>query len=138
MATVGLTAGYDNTVASLIEGASGSQTAAWSLGLARKDVWRDGDALGLTLAMPLKTVSGSMQVYGAVSQSQVDGSLQYASQSASLAPSGTEHDLELAYATPLRVGGKLSVLTQVRLQPGHDAEAPTQYGLGLRYVRSFK
>ena len=138
MATVGLTAGYDNTAASLIEGASGSQTAAWSLGLARKDVWRDGDALGLTLAMPLKTVSGSMQVYGAVSQSQVDGSLQYASQSASLAPSGTEHDLELAYATPLRVGGKLSVLTQVRLQPGHDAEAPTQYGLGLRYVRSFK
>ena len=48
LATVGLTAGYDNAATSLIEGASGSQTAAWSLGLARKDVWRDGDALGLT------------------------------------------------------------------------------------------
>jgi subtilisin family serine protease len=138
MATVGMTAGYDNTAASLIEGASGSQTAAWSLGLARKDLWRDGDALGLTLAMPLKTVSGNLHVYSAVSQSQVDGSLQYASQSASLAPSGTEHALELAYATPLRIGGKLSVLTQVRLQPGHDAEAPTQVGVGLRYVRALK
>ncbi len=138
MATVGLTAGYDNGAASLIEGASGSQTAAWSLGLARKDVWRDGDALGLTLAMPLKTISGSLQVYSAVSQSQVDGSLQYASQSASLAPSGTERDLELAYATPLRIGGKLSVLSQLRLQPGHDADAPTQFGLGLRYVRALK
>ena len=88
--------------------------------------------------MPLKTLSGNLQVYSAVSQSQLDGSLQYASQSASLAPSGTEHALELAYATPLRVGGKLSILTQVRLQPGHDAEAPTQYGFGLRYVRNFK
>ena len=138
MTTVGMTAGYDNTAASLIEGATSSYTAAWSLGLAHKDVWRNGDALGLTLAMPLKTLSGNLQVYSAVSQSQLDGSLQYASQSASLAPSGTEHALELAYATPLRVGGKLSILTQVRLQPGHDAEAPTQYGFGLRYVRNFK
>jgi hypothetical protein len=73
-----------------------------------------------------------------VSQSQVDGSLQYASQSASLAPSGTERDLELAYATPLRIGGKLSVLSQLRIQPGHDADAPTQFGLGLRYVRALK
>ena len=88
--------------------------------------------------MPLKTISGSLQVYSAVSQSQVDGSLQYASQAASLAPSGTERDLELAYATPLRIGGKLSVLSQLRLQPGHDAEAPTQFGLGLRYVRALK
>jgi hypothetical protein len=138
MATLGLTAGYDNSAASLIEGASGSQTAAWSLGLARKDVWRNGDRLGLTLAMPLKTISGSLQVYSAVSQSQVDGSLQYASQAVSLAPSGTERDLELSYATPLRIGGKLSVLSQLRLQPGHDAEAPTQFGLGLRYVRALK
>ena len=138
MATVGMTAGYENAAASLIEGASGSQTAAWSLGMAHKDVWCNGDALGLTLAMPLKTLSGNLQVYSAVSQSQLDGSLQYASQSASLAPSGIEHVLELAYATPLRMGGKLSILTQVRLQPGHDAEAPAQYGLGLRYVRNFK
>ena len=106
--------------------------------MAHKDVWCNGDALGLTLAMPLKTLSGNLQVYSAVSQSQLDGSLQYASQSASLAPSGTEHALELAYATPLRMGGKLSILTQVRLQPSHDAEAPAQYGLGLRYVRNFK
>jgi hypothetical protein len=77
-------------------------------------------------------------VYSAVSQSQVDGSLQYASQSVSLAPTGTERDLELAYATPLRIGGKLSMLAQLRLQPGHDADAPNQVGVGFRYVREFK
>ena len=138
MASLGMTSAYDNGAASLIEGASGSQTAAWSLGLARKDVWRQGDALGVTLAMPLKTLSGNLQVYSAVSQSQVDGSLQYASQSVSLAPTGTERDLELAYATPLRIGGKLSMLAQLRLQPGHDADAPNQVGVGFRYVREFK
>jgi hypothetical protein len=138
MASLGMTSAYDNGAASLIEGASGSQTAAWSLGLARKDVWRQGDALGVTLAMPLKTLSGNLQVYSAVSQNQVDGSLQYASQSVSLAPTGTERDLELAYATPLRIGGKLSILAQLRLQPGHDADAPNQVGVGFRYVREFK
>jgi subtilisin family serine protease len=138
MASLGMTSAYDNGAASLIEGASGSQTAAWSLGLARKDVWCHGDALGVTLAMPLKTLSGNLKVYSAVSQSQVDGSLQYASQSVSLAPTGTERDLELAYATPLRIGGKLSMLAQLRLQPGHDADAPNQVGVGFRYVREFK
>jgi hypothetical protein len=138
MGSLGITAAYDNGAASLLEGASSSQTAAWSLGLARKDVWRNGDALGLTLAMPLKTLSGNLQVYSAVSQSQEDGSLQYASQSANLAPTGTERDLELAYATPLRIGGKLSMLAQLRLQPGHDADAPNQVGVGFRYVREFK
>jgi subtilisin family serine protease len=138
MASLGMTSAYDNGAASLIEGASGSQTAAWSLGLARKDVWCHGDALGVTLAMPLKTLSGNLQVYSAVSQSQVDGSLQYASQSVSLTPTGTERDLELAYATPLRIGGKLSMLAQLRLQPGHDADAPNQVGVGFRYVREFK
>jgi subtilisin family serine protease len=138
MASLGMTSAYDNGAASLIEGASGSQTAAWSLGLARRDVWCHGDALGVTLAMPLKTLSGNLQVYSAVSQSQVDGSLQYASQSVSLAPTGTERDLELAYATPLRIGGKLSILAQLRLQPGHDADAPNQVGVGFRYVREFK
>ncbi len=138
MASLGMTSAYDNGAASLIEGASSSQTAAWSLGLAHKDVWRNGDALGVTLAMPLKTLSGNLKVYSAVSQSQVDGGLQYASQSASLAPTGTERDLELAYATPLRIGGKLSMLAQLRMQPGHDADAPHQVGVGLRYVRELK
>ena len=49
-----------------------------------------------------------------------------------------EKDLELAYATPMRFGGKLTALAQVKLQPGHDADAPTQFGLGVRYVRLFK
>lgn len=138
MTTLGNTAAYENTGASLIDSASASGTAAWSLGLAQKDLLRDGDALGFTMAMPLKVMTGSMQISTAVAQSQVDGSLQYATQSVSLQPTGTEKDLELAYATPMRFGGTLTAMAQVKLQPGHDAQAPTQLGLGVRYLRSFK
>jgi subtilisin family serine protease len=138
MATLGRTAAYTNTAGSLIDGASASNSAAWSLGLAKQDILRDGDQLGLTLAMPLRSTSGSLQITTAVSQSQADGALQYASQSASLAPTGSERDLELAYSTPMRFGGRLTALAQVKLQPGHDAEAPTQFGLGVKYVRSFR
>lgn len=137
MATLGQTAGYDNAGTSLIDGATASRSAAWSLGLAQKDILRNGDNLGFTMAMPLKTMSGSLQVTTAVAQDQVDGTLQYATQTVNLHPTGSEKDLELAYATPMRFGGKLTALAQVKLQPGHDADAPTQYGLGVRYVRTF-
>jgi len=137
MATLGRTAAYDNASSSLIDGASASNSMAWSLGLARQDILRDGDQLGFTLSMPLKTTSGSMQVTTAVAQSQEDGSLQYATQSLNLRPTGTQRDLELAYSTPLRLGGRLTALAQVKLQPGHDASAPTQFGLGVRYVHGF-
>jgi subtilisin family serine protease len=138
MATVGQTAAYGNTSASLIDGASASQSAAWSLGLARKELFRDGDSLGLTLAMPLRTMSGAMQITTAVAQDQATGALEYASQSVSLQPTGSQRDVELAYTSPTRMGGQLSALAQIKFQPGHDAAAPTQFGFGIKFLRSFR
>lgn len=137
MASFGRTAAYSNTSASLIEGTTGSSSAAWSLGLAQKDFFRDGDSLGLTVAMPLRAKSGSMQVTTAVAQSQEDGSLTYATQSISLKPSGRQRDLELAYATPVSFGGNVTAIAQAKFQPGHDAAAPVQFGIGFRYSRTF-
>jgi hypothetical protein len=138
MATLGRTAAYDNASTSLIDGASASNSLAWSLGLSRQDILRDGDKLGFTVSMPLRTSSGTMHMTTAVTQSQEDGSLQYATQSVNLQPTGMERDLELAYSRPMRFGGQLSALVQAKLQPGHYAQAPTQMGLGVKYVRSFK
>jgi len=138
MATLGRTAAYDNASTSLIDGASASKSMAWSLGLSRQDILRHGDKLGFTLSMPLRTGSGTMQMTTAVAQSQLDGSLQYATQSVSLQPTGMERDMELAYSTPMRFGGQLSALLQAKLQPGHDAQAPTQVGLGVKYVLAFR
>lgn len=137
MASLGYTRGQNNPNDSLINSVSSSTSAAWSLGLTQKDWIRKGDRLGFTAAMPLRTMSGDMNLTTAVSQSQEDGSLQYANQSIGLAPSGTEKDFELAYSRPMSFGGKLTAMGQYKLQPGHISGAESQYGLGLRYGRSF-
>lgn len=137
MVSVGHTGATSNSAASLIDSTSASQSLAWSVGVARTDLFRSGDSLGLSFAMPLRTQSGAMQVTTATAQSQEDGSLSYATQTMGLSPTGTEKDIELAYARPMAFGGKLSAMAQVKLEPGHDAQAPAQFGIGVKYQRSF-
>ena len=137
MASTGRTGGYDNQSASLIDGTTAVSSVAWSLGLAQKDVFHNGDRFGLTLAMPLRAMSGSMNVTTATSQSQVDGSLQYTTQSISLAPTGHELKLELAYSTPMPFGAQVSTVAQLTNEPGHDASATTQYAVGVKYLKAF-
>jgi hypothetical protein len=86
--------------------------------------------------MPLRTQSGSMQVTTATGQSQEDGALSYTTQTLALSPSGIERNLELAYARALS-SGTLSAMAQLKFQPGHDAQAATQLGIGLRYQKRF-
>jgi hypothetical protein len=136
MLSVGTTGSYQNTAASLIDGATASQSMAWSLGVARANVLQHGDSLGLSLSMPLRTQSGSMQVTTATGQSQEDGALSYTTQTLALSPSGMERNLELAYARALS-SGTLSAMAQLKFQPGHDAQAATQLGIGLRYQMRF-
>jgi hypothetical protein len=133
MATLGLTAADEITQASLIGSASASRTGDWGLGLAQKEVFREGDSIGLTVAVPWKTLSGFKPVSTAGMQSQSDSAFQNAAPYAILQPTGIEKDVELAYATPMRFGGNLTAMALVKLQPGHDAQAAAQFSLGLRY-----
>jgi Subtilase family len=137
MATTGYTSGLTGSGESLVDGASGIQTLAWSFGVSKSDLYRLGDRVGLTVAMPLRTLSGGLQMTTATAQSQQDGSLQYTTQTLNMAPSGVQTDLELAYTTPLRAGGVLSAMAIANFQPGHDANAPTRLGLGARYHLRF-
>lgn len=137
MASVGQTAGSGAVANSLIDGISASRSMAWSLGLSSTDVWRKGDKLGVSVAMPLRTMSGEMNLTTAVSQSQADGSLQYAQQGVALSPSGSERDIELAYTRTLKGGASFSAMAQVKLQPGHVADAAPQHGIGFKWVQPF-
>ena len=137
MASLGRTASYQNQAASVIDGASSSRTAAWSLGLATKDIFRSGDVLGITASMPLKTMSGQMRVTTAVGQNPDDGTLKFATQHLALRPTGTQKDLELSYARPVSFGGVLSAIVVGKFQPGHDSQASTQVAVGVRYNRAF-
>lgn len=136
MVSFGTTGEFKNNAASLINGISATESQAWSLGIAQKNVWKDGDSFGFTVAMPLRTTSGSMQVTTAT-QNQTDGSLNYTTQSVALAPSGMQKDLQLAYTRPAMFNGNVSAIAQAKLDPGHVAGAPTQYGIGIKYTKSF-
>lgn len=137
MMSFGKSEDYTNAKASLVDGISGVTSAAWSLGLAQSNVWKAGDALGFSVSMPLRTMSGNAFVTSAVSQNQEDGSLNYATQALGLAPSGMERNIEMSYARPMSKTAKLTAMAQMKLEPGHVANANTQYGLGLKFTNSF-
>lgn len=137
MLTLGQADAFRNEGASLIDGTSAVRQMAWSLGLARESLWRTGDKLGFSVSMPLRTMSGEMQVTTAVEQSQEDGSLRYAQQTLNLAPSGMQKDVALSYQSPKVWGGTVAAQALLKLEPGHDANAEPQLGLGVRYQRKF-
>ncbi len=137
MLSLGNTSAFNNSAVSLIDGTTASRSMAWSLGLAKIDAFRNGDRLGLTVSMPLRTMSGQMNVTTAVGQSQADGSLQYATRSIGLAPTGSEKDIEMSYALPLRNKENFRAVAQIKIQPGHDASAATMYSVGVSYQKPF-
>lgn len=137
MLTFGDAEAFTNAGASLIDGTSAVRQMAWSLGVAREAVWRTGDKLGFSVSMPLRTMSGEMQVTTAVEQSQEDGSLRYEQQTLGLAPTGMQKDFTLSYQSPGVWGGTLAAQAFLKLEPGHDASAPAQMGVGLRFQRKF-
>ncbi len=137
MLSLGKSEDYANSQASLVDGISGVTSAAWSLGLAKNNVWKKGDALGFSISMPLRTMSGSATVTSAVSQNQADGSLNYATQTLDLTPSGSQRNIEMSYAHPVSKTAKVTALAQMKLEPGHVANAPTVYGVGMKFTKSF-
>lgn len=137
MLSLGHTRAFNNAAVSLIDGTTASRSMAWSLGLAKMDAFRHGDRLGLTVSMPLRTMSGQMNITTAVGQSQADGVLQYATRSIGLAPTGSQRDLEMSYAQPLLNKASFSAVAQIKMQPGYAARAATMYGVGVKYQKSF-
>ncbi len=137
MLTLGQADAFSNGGASLIDGTTAVRQMAWSFGVARDGVWRTGDKLGFSVSMPLRTMSGDMQVTTAVEQSQEDGSLRYEQQTLSLAPTGMQKDFAISYQSSKVWGGTVAAQAVLKLEPGHDASAAPQLGLGVRFQRKF-
>lgn len=137
MVSWGFTDAYQNTGGSLIDGADPSTSLAWSLGLRQTDVWRTGDQIGLSVAMPARTTNGQMRVTTATEQDANDGHLIYTQHSLDLAPSGIERRLELSYMRPFGPLAALGAIAQLLLDPNHDANAPAQTVVGMRYTARF-
>lgn len=137
MASYSKTEGFGSTD-SLIAQVSTVRTVAYSMGFATKQLFNSHDRFGLTLSMPSKVRSGSMQFSGALAGET--GTLSYANQTLNLRPTATERDLEMAYSTVLGKSGQLGKLTGAmmwRVNPGHDAMAKPDLLMGVRYARGF-
>ncbi len=139
MATSGRTAGF-GSADSLLAQVSAVRTVAYSVGFSSSRLWRQQDRLGLTLSIPARVTSGDGPVSGSVVQSTDGGVLSYSTQSLNLRPTATERDTELTYTTMFGKDGRLGKLTGAvmwRINPGHDAMAPSDWLIGVRYGCSY-
>lgn len=139
MASSGRTAAVGNSD-SLISQVSTVHTVAYSVGFAASQLWSRSDRFGLTLSVPARVRDGNIRLYGPVSQNMDTGGLNYASQNLNLRPTAIERDLEMSYSTAFGRNGKNGKLTgamMLRVNPGHDGSAPSDWMIGLRYGRGF-
>jgi len=115
--------------ASLLSAIDDVEISALTMAVAQSNIVRAGDSLGLSFGMPTKVVSGS----GSVEFSSEAGS----ADSLSLTPSGTQKNIELAYQTPLSETAWVQFGAAAMFEPGHDADAATEYAVGVRLTSEF-
>ena len=117
--------------------AGGSFTSgAYGVDVTKLGILNDSDRLGVRLSQPLRIDGGGLSML-------MPTSWDYATETAassltrfSLAPSGREVDAEVSYSTGL-AGGWLGGNLFARSQPGHIADADTDYGAAIRFTLGF-
>ncbi len=139
MASYGKTEGIGNPD-SLISQVSSVRTMAFSVGLSTREVFNSHDRLAITLSVPAKVRSGTLQYSGSAPQSGDPGAPAFGAPTLNLRPTATERDLEFGYTTSFGRdgrGGKLTGAVMWRINPGHDANARPDWLTGVRYSYGF-
>jgi hypothetical protein len=109
----------------------------WGLGLVKADTWMRGDRLSFTLNAPLRASTGNLTYSVVDSVNPEDGSPVYGTRTVNLKPTARELLAEARYSTHLSANSTLSAVAAYRQNPDHDASAPAQTALGVRYNLSF-
>ena len=122
--------------AGLRENADWLQTEATSIDLTRFGVFSIRDQLALRLSQPLRVTGGGVNLNLPNSYDYASLTAGFENQYVSLAPTGRERDVELAYASALW-GGRFGANLYLRQQPGNIADASNDIGLALRFSRTF-
>ncbi|MBV6320095.1 hypothetical protein [Duganella violaceipulchra] len=139
MASYGKTEGIGNPD-SLIAQVSSVRTMAFSVGLSTRQVFNSHDRFAVTLSIPAKVRSGTLQYSGSAPQSGDPGAPAFGAPTLNLRPTATERDLEFGYTTMFGRdgrGGKLTGAVMWRVNPGHDASARPDWLTGVRYSYGF-
>ncbi len=112
-------------------------TSAFMLGVAKNGIVDDKDSLGLMLSQPLRVESGGAATFLVPTSVNADGSIETTRERSSLAPSGRETNLQLAYSRKLADNMGVTTYALMRNQPGHNKDADNDYGVGMRFKLGF-
>ena len=98
------------------------------------------DRLVLTVSSPFRARSAQLRLR-LPTEEVADQELRYTTETMDLTPSGRETRFQFIYETDWVGGGEggssVALGGYVRLEPGHDAQADPDYGLGMKYATQF-
>ena len=96
------------------------------------------DRLVLTVASPFRARNAQL-LLRVPTEEVADQELGYTTETVDLVPSGRETRVQFVYETDWAGGGGSSFALggYVHLEPGHDAKADPDYGLGMKYAAQF-
>jgi hypothetical protein len=139
MASYGKTEGIGSPD-SLLAQVSSVRTMAYSVGYARRQWLAENDRLAITLSVPARVRTGTLEYSGPVAAEGVPGATAPGVPTLNLRPTATERDLEFSYSRFFgREGskGRLTGALMYRVNPGHDANARPDMLMGVRYSYGF-
>jgi hypothetical protein len=125
---------------SLLAQVSSVRTVAYSAGWVRRQLFNSSDRLAVTFSIPAKVRGGSLEYNAAVPQPADGGLAVLGAQRLNLRPTATERDLEFGYTRYFGHDGNKGRVTGAlmwRVNPGHDAIAPPDWLVGVRYSYGF-
>jgi Subtilase family len=134
--TAAATPGYSNDAGSLVAGVRSSRANAFGFALVKTGMFVERDRLSLSISQPLRAASGAMDFVLPVDVN-AEGAVQYLNESVALKPNGRERITELHYTHPLSKRASLALAAVHRLQPNHDAGAPAEKVIALRWSLGF-
>lgn len=120
----------------LVVDGSQFQSNAWSMDLARYNLLKQGDTLGLRVSRPLRVSSGGLNLNLPVAFDNFTETAQFDTRRISLAPTGRELISEMSWRGPLWAG-QASASVYYRTEPGHYKQAPNDAGFALSWSRGF-
>jgi len=117
--------------------ATSVRSKGFGVGLIRANTWQAGDRLSFMVNAPLRASAGTLSYQVIDSVNPDDGTPHYAMHTVQLRPQAREWITEVRYQTRLSAHSTLTAAAAHRQNPDHDATAPSQVALGLRYQWSF-
>ena len=112
-------------------------SSAFAMGVVKKGVIDDKDRIGIRFSQPLRIEGGADATLSVPTSVNADGTINETSETVNLQPSGRELNLQLAYTRKLAETVNVTNYALARSEPGHNAEAKPDIGVGVRVNWNF-